>query len=94
MGYTAVFQVLACIAKHHALYKHVRAQLSNSRFSVTTTDSQDFKHPYAYNLTTTEHYRCSYVNLNFTDTTLSHNALHCKNLENRSNTGEIEHKSF
>ena len=41
---TAAFQV----AKRHALYKHVRAQLFNSGFSVTTTDSQDFKDAYTY----------------------------------------------
>ena len=47
----------SCNAKRHALYKHVRAQLFNSGFSVTTTDSQDFKDAYAYNLTATEYYR-------------------------------------
>ena len=47
----------SCNAKRHALYKHVRAQLFNSGFSVTTTDSQDFKEAYAYNSTVTEYYR-------------------------------------
>ena len=47
----------SCNAKRYVLYKHVRAQLFNSGFSVTTTDSQDFKDAYAYNLTATEYYR-------------------------------------
>ena len=47
----------SCNAKRHALYKHVRAQLFNSGFSVTITDSQDFKDAYTYNLTATEYYR-------------------------------------
>ena len=38
----------SCNAKRHALYKHVRAQLFISGFSVTTTDSQDFKHAYTH----------------------------------------------
>ena len=59
-------------------------QLFNSGFLVTVTDSQDFKHAYAYNSTTTEHYRCSYVHLK-TGTILAHDALHRKNLESRSN---------
>jgi len=41
----------SCNAKHHALYKHVHAQLVSSKFSVTKTYSQDFRHAYAYNST-------------------------------------------
>ena len=59
------------------------AQLFNSRFSVTTTDSQDFRHAYAYNSTATEHYRCIQRTAH-TDTILAHDALHCKDMENRS----------
>ena len=53
----------SCNAKRHALYKYVRAQLFNSGFSVTTTDSQDFKHAYAYNDNYRTLYRCSYLHL-------------------------------
>ena len=59
------------------------AQLFNSGFSVTTTDSQDFRHAYAYNSTATEHYRCIQRTAH-TDTILAHDALHCKDMENRS----------
>ena len=69
------------------------AQLFNSGFSVTTTDSQDFRHAYAYNSTTTEHYRCIQRTAH-TDTILAHDALHCKDMENRSTGYGIEAVQF
>ena len=59
------------------------AQLFNGGFSVTTTDSQNFRHAYAYNSTAIEHYRCIQRTAH-TDTILAHDALHCKDMENCS----------
>jgi len=67
-------------------------QLFSNRFSVTKTHSQHFRHAYAYNSTATEHhgtlYRVFYRTA-YAHTILAHDALHCKNLENRDTL--IEH---
>ena len=79
----------SCNAKHHALYKHVHARLFSNRFSVTKTHSQHFRHAYTYSLTATEYhetlYRVFYRTAHMrTILAHDHDALHCKNLENRN----------